>query len=207
MNKLDLTHEKERQSIFLQALHEGTVEIMGTIKTSQIFSAISNGETKEVGFEGAGGFNILETLGNEFAIRYQRNTAKGLMIRIGEASFTYLNKEIPQLFELGVIENRLKPIGQRFDSSLTVLAELLSEIIGLDTRMFKKSDSEFYLEVLGSESGKVPTTDLLIYYIMGILRAFCLWLDSRKEYSFTVNESKKDDPGANHVCMKIQDME
>ena len=207
MNKIDVLTEKEQQSIFLQALYEGTVEIMGTIKTRQIFSTISGEGTQGIEIKSAGGFTVLESLGNELAIRFQRNTAKGLMIRIGEASFSYLRKQIPQLFELGVIENRLKPIAKRFEISLTVLADLLSEMTGLKTRMVEKSDTKFCLEILGSTSGKILATNLQLFYLMGILRAFCLWLDSRKEYAYTIDEGGQSDPGVNYVCMTIQDME
>jgi hypothetical protein len=207
MKKLNKTNEKEHRSLFLHALREGTVEIMGTAKSEQIFSSITNGEMLENEVEGKDGYSILENLGNEFAIRFQRNTANGLMIRIGEASFSYLRKENQQLLELGLIENRLKPIAKRFEESLQVLGVVLSRLTQLNIQILKKSDTIFCLEVFGNGYGKVLASDLHLFYIMGILRGFCLWLDSRKEYSFTIEEGKAANECVNFVCMRIMDIE
>ena len=207
MNNNIHTNEKKNQSLFLQAIYEGTIEIMGKSKTELIFSAISDGKSSGEGSENITRSQIITNFGNEFAIRFHRNTAKGLLLRIGESSFTYLRKDIRELIELGDIENRLKPISIRFEGSLEVLAEILSGLTALKFQAIKKDESAFCLEVVGDEAGELLSSDLHLYYFMGILRAFCEWLDSRKDYSFQIDGETTGDSVGKGICMKFKDMD
>lgn len=201
------TNEKKNQSLFLQAIYEGTIEIMGKSKTELIFSAISDGENSDQDSDKNNRSEIITDFGNEFAIRFHRNTAKGLLLRIGESSFTYLRKGIKKLTELGDIENRLKPISIRFEESLEVLAETLSELTALKIQVIKKNESSFCLEFVSDETGELLSSDLHLFYFMGLFRAFCEWLDSRKEYSFQIDGDTTGDLVGKRVCMKFEDME
>ena len=126
--------EKEIKTIFLRSIYEAAIEILGTSDSVQIFSTIINwdgsGEPPDIKNKP----EFLSDLGNEFAIRFQRNTAKGLLLRIGDSSFTFLRRNLMKLVELGSIENRLKPISKRFDHSLGVLAEDLSALTELEIK-------------------------------------------------------------------------
>jgi len=206
MENTTLIIDKINQSLFLQAVYEGTIEIMGKTKTELIFSAISY----EIG---NGGVienitpKIFADIGNEFAIRYHINTAKGLMLRIGEASFSYLRKKNQKLKEMGKIENRLKPIAKRFEESLESLAENLSELTALKIRAKKTNDSAYSLEIVDDEIEKIFSSDLHLYFFMGLLRAFSGWLDSRKEYSFQINENKNGSSMGNKVNLQFKNLE
>ncbi|MDO9547066.1 MAG: hypothetical protein Q7J07_10020 [Pelolinea sp.] len=201
------TNEKINQSLFLQAIYEGTVEIMGKPKTEQIFSSILDAKSSDEDSEKKSRIHIIANFGNEFAIRFHRNTAKGLLLRIGEASFTYLRKYNQNLIELGNIENRLKPISKRFEESLEVLAENLSELTTLKIQAFKKNDTNFCLEIVGEEMSKMLSSDLHLFYFVGLLRAFCGWLDSRKEYAFHIDEDRTGDSFGKCICMGFKDVE
>lgn len=200
------TNEIQNQSLFFHAVYEGTIEIMGKPKTDLIFSAISEGKSSGQDSEKENRPQIIANLGNEFAIRFHRNTAKGLLLRIGESSFTYLRKGIKRIIDLGDIENRLKPISKRFEGSLQVLAETLSELTALKIQVIKKNESSFCLEIGSDETKELLSSDLYLYYFMGLLRAFSRWLESRKEYSFQIDGDKTDDLIGKRICMKLEDI-
>ena len=143
----NLMGEKETKTFFLRSIYEAAVGILGASDSALIFSAIidwdGTNEIPEINNKP----QFLSNLGNEFAIRFQRNTAKGLLYRVGDSSFTYLRRNFEKLLDLGSIENRLKPISKRFDHSLSVLADSLSELTGLKIRAIKKSKNSFCLEI------------------------------------------------------------
>jgi hypothetical protein len=145
-------------------------------------------------------------LGNEFAIRFQRNTAKGLLLRIGDSSFTFLRRKLIKLVELGSIENRLKPISKRFDYSLGILAEDLSVLTGLKIKAIKKNQNSFCLKIARNVNDELFSSDLHLFYFAGLLRAFCVWMDSRKEYFVNVNEEDKVGNGGKLVCFKYENI-
>ena len=198
--------EKEIKTIFLQSIHEAAIEILGTSDSVLIFSSIINwdgtGEIPEIQNRS----QFLSDLGNEFAIRFQRNTAKGLLLRIGDSSFTFLRRKLKNLIELGSIENRLKPISKRFDYSLSILADNLTALTGLEIKAIKKNQNSFCLEVARNVNNELFSSDLYLFYFAGLLRAFCEWMDSRKEYFINVNEENEVDYGGKLVCFKYEDI-
>jgi len=198
--------EKEIKTLFLRSIYEAAVEILGTSDSVLIFSTIINwdgaGEIPEIKNKP----QFLSDLGNEFAIRFQRNTAKGLLLRIGDSSFPFLRRNIKKLTELGSIENRLKTISKRFDHSLGVLAENLSALTGLEIKAIKKSQNHFCLEIARSVNDDLFSSDLHLFYFSGLLRAFCVWMDSRKEYFINVNEENEVNYERKLVCFKFEDI-
>ena len=198
--------DKEIKTIFLPSIYEAAVEILGTSDSVLVFSTIIN-------WDGIGNppdimnkSEFLSDLGNEFAIRFQRNTAKGLLLRIGDSSFTFLRRNLLKLVELGSIENRLKPISKRFDHSLGVLAEDLSVLTGLEIKVIKKNQNSFCLEIARNDNDELFSSDLHLFYFAGLLRAFCLWMDSRKEYFINVNEEDELGYGEKLVCLKYEEI-
>jgi hypothetical protein len=171
--------EKEIKTIFLRSIYEAAIGILGTSDSVLIFSTIINwdGTGKPPDIKNKPQF--LSDLGNEFAIRFQRNTAKGLLLRIGDSSFTFLRRKLIKLVELGSIENRLKPISKRFDHSLKIARNVNDELF---------------------------SSDLHLFYFAGLLRAFCVWMDSRKEYFVNVNEEDEVGNGGKLVCFKYEDI-
>ncbi len=198
--------EKEIKTIFLQSIYEAAIGILGTSDSVLIFSTIINwdGTGKPPDIKNKPQF--LSDLGNEFAIRFQRNTAKGLLLRIGDSSFTFLRRKLIKLVELGSIENRLKPISKRFDHSLGILAEDLSALTGLKIEAIKKNQNSFCLKIARNVNDELFSSDLHLFYFAGLLRAFCVWMDSRKEYFVNVNEKDEVGNGGKLVCFKYKDI-
>ncbi len=198
--------EKEIETLFLRSIYEAAIEILGTSDSVLILSTIINwdgtGEIPDIKNKP----QFLSDLGSEFAIRFQRNTAKGLLLRIGDSSFTFLRRKLKELVELGSIENRLKPISKRFDHSLGILAEDLSALTELEIKPIKKNQNSFCLEIARNVEDDLFSSDLHLYYFGGVLRAFCLWMDSRKEYFINVNEEDEVGYGGNLVCFKYEDI-
>ena len=198
--------EKETKTLFLRSIYQAAVEILGTSDTNLIFSTIidwdGNGEMPHIENKP----KLLSGLGNEFATRFQRNTAKGLLVRIGDSSFNFLRRNSKELLKLGSIENRLKPISNKFKYSLEVLAENLSEFTGLEIKAIKKSQNYFCLEIKRNVNNKLFSSDLHLFYFYGLLRAFCLWMDSRREYFINVNEEDDEGGDGKLVCFKYEDV-
>ena len=198
--------EKEIKTIFLRSIYEAAIGILGTSDSVLIFSTIINwdgtGEPPDIKNKP----EFLSDLGNEFAIRFQRNTAKGLLLRIGDSSFTFLRRKLIKLVEPGSIENRLKPISKRFDYSLGILAEDLSVLTGLKIKAIKKNQNSFCLKIARNVNDELFSSDLHLFYFAGLLRAFCVWMDSRKEYFVNVNEEDEVGNGGKLVCLKYENI-
>ena len=197
---------KEIKTIFLRSIYEAAIGILGTSDSVLIFSTIidwdGTGEPPDIKNKP----EFLSDLGNEFAIRFQRNTAKGLLLRIGDSSFTFLRRKLIKLVELGSIENRLKPISKRFDHSLGILAEDLSALTGLKIKAIKKNQNSFCLKIARNINDELFSSDLHLFYFAGLLHAFCVWMDSRKEYFVNVNEEDEVGNGGKLVCFKYEDI-
>lgn len=199
--------EKEIKTLFLRSIYEAAVGILGASDSVLIFSTIINWDCTNEIPEIKNKPQFLSDLGNEFAIRYQRNTAKGLLFRIGDSSFTYLRRNSEKLLELGSIENRLKPISKRFDHSLDILAGNLSELTELKIEAIKKTKNSFCLGISRNKNDELFSSDLHLFYFSGLLRAFCEWMDSRKEYFINVNEENGVGKDRKFVCFRYEDIE
>jgi len=196
-------NKKSTGSVLLESIFEASVEILGRSDSAQIFSSITNwsgsGDIPEIEDRS----KLLSDLGNEFAVRHHRNTAKGLMFRLGESVFSILRRSQEKIMELGTIENRLKPISERFDYSLKVLAKSLSIITCLEITSRQKNKNHYCLEISHSGVEKLFSSDLHLYFFSGILRSFCVWLDSRKEYFINVQEEDQISREKRSVCLRF----
>jgi len=199
--------EKDTKTAFIRSIYEAAVGILGKSDSIQIFSTIIDWDGDDEIPEIKDKPQFLSDLGNEFAIRFQRNTAKGLLYRIGNSSFIYLRRNFEKLLELGSIENRLKPISRRFDYSLGVLADSLSELTGLEIEAIKKSKNSFCLGISRNKNNKLFSSDLHLFYFSGLLHAFCEWMDSRKEYFVDVNENNESDTGGKLICFRYEEID
>ena len=198
--------EKGKRSLFLKSVYEASIEILGTPDSVLFFSTIidwdGSGEIPEFEIEP----QFLSDLGNEFAIRFQRNTAEGLMFRLGDSAFSFLRKSQEKLKELGSIEHRLQPISKRFKSSLGVLTNNISELTGLNIEAIQKGEKSFCLEITLGKNGKLFSSDLHLFFFAGLLRAFCGWIDSRKEYFIDVHEENQAANNGKLVCLRYEDL-
>ena len=198
--------EKGKRSLFLKSVYEASIEILGTPDSVLFFSTIidwdGSGEIPEFEIEP----QFLSDLGNEFAIRFQRNTAEGLMFRLGDSAFSFLRKSQEKLKELGSIEHRLQPISKRFKSSLGVLTNNISELTGLNIEAIQKGEKSFCLEITLGKNGEFFSSDSHLFFFAGLLRAFCGWIDSRKEYFIDVHEEDQGDNSGKSVCLRYEDL-
>jgi hypothetical protein len=198
--------KKGTGAILLESMFEASVEILGRPDSEQIFSSIANwpgsGDIPEI----ENSPKLLSEIGNEFAVRHHRNTAKGLMVRLGESVFSNLRRSQAKLMKLGTIENRLKPISERFDTSLEVLARSLSILTSLKINSRQKSKNHYCIEITHSGPAKLFSSDLHLFFFSGILRSFCIWLDSRKDYSIDVQEEDQISKSIGTVCLKFDEV-
>jgi len=188
-------------SKFLEAISLAVVEILGQKDAVLIFKKIgvySNTMDSET-FSGI--HFSLEELGQALAKKYDDQIAKGLMIRIGRASLTFLRRFFQEIAELGKIENRLKPLDKRFPYSLNVLAGKASSELGEAVKLLIKSKLAFEWQI-NAASGQV----YMPYYHFGLLEEFCYWLDARKYYQL----SYADGEGLAGTCrigLEVKEME
>jgi hypothetical protein len=148
-----------------------------------------------------GSFFSLEKLGQALAEKYGDQTARGLMIRIGRASLTFVRRYYPVVSELGNIENRIKPLDVRFPYSLDVLAGMISQNVGIEVKSAPAGKLAF--------EWKINATDRQLYapyYHFGLLEEFCYWLDTRKYYQLTYADGNSE-PGMQVIGLQVKDME
>lgn len=186
---------------FLKSIYDASTEILGRPEADNLFSS-AVGWTGKDDLDGIIlNSDFLFDLSGEFSIKFHQNTAKGLLIRIGDAAFSFLCKRIDDLNELGSIENRLKPSDKRFVDSFDVLAENLSRGIGMKIKPTLQEKGSYCLEFFGDKAPQF--SDLYLYFFGGILRAFGLWLDSRKKYTIDVGKTAAGGM-ENRVCLLVQ---
>lgn len=193
----------EKNALFIRSVYEAALEILGASETESILNAMGNkGSELELRDDP---LVFLSRLENEFIIRYHRNTAQGLLLRIGEAVFAILRRYIAPLQELGNLENRLKPISLRFQTGIESLAEILTEYSGVDLSS-ARPDETVYCLVFESESEDSFPSDLYLYFFLGLLRAFGNWMDSRKDYWIEVRPARENQTYS-QVCFTYSDFE
>jgi len=180
---------------FCQSVYQAVIEILGLREAQKVFSAVlgPNFSEKDPQFDPQ--TNFLTEISDEFSILYQPNTAKGLLIRIGEATFLKMHKKIGELNALGDIENRLRPFDRKFESSIIKLGKILSASSG-NSISFDSTKNDCYCM-------RVPDGTLQLYFFAGFLRAFGAWMDNRRDYQTEVRlrDCEKDQ---NYVCLCIR---
>ena len=192
--------QKELRRNFLTSIYDASVEILGRQEADRLFVS-AFGWTGTENESQSMDANFLADLSDEFSIKFHRNTARGLLIRIGDAAFSFLRLRIGELNALGTIENRLKPPDERFKDAMIVLAEKLGQAVGTKISLSSPGDDSFCLDISGG--GERFSSDLYLYFLAGVLRAFGTWLDSRKDYTLAVESGETDD-AADRVCLIVQ---
>jgi hypothetical protein len=175
---------KEMDSKFLEAICLASVEVLGEKEAFQVLKGMGISS-----FSTLGDSNFsLERYGQELSKRYDIQTARGLLIRIGRASLIFLRRYYSDISDLGSMDNRLKPIEKRFSYSLEILAQKVGTEMGTQVQT-SAQDSFTYrwrLEVLH------PLFEP--YFHFGLLEEFCNWLDSRWDYQIVYSsDSLADD--------------
>lgn len=139
------------------------------------------------------GSMLLIKVAAKLSAQYGEETARGLLIRMGNASLTFFRKYFSKVAQLGSIENRLKPLDRRFLASLNTLAEVLSCEMGSSLNVNSKG-ARSYLWQIKKSNGDQIASQLPPYFYFGLLEEFCDWLDTRKNYllNYAAGENYKD---------------
>jgi len=180
---------------FCQSVVQAVIEILGRQEASKVFRAVLGPNFSEKDLQLDPQINLLEGISDEFSILYQRNTARGLLIRIGDAAFSKMRKKLVGLNALGDIENRLRPFDKKFESSVITLGEILSTASGMPISFESKEDDCYCM--------RVSDGTLQLYFFAGLLRAFGAWMDSRYEYQAAVN-SIAPEKDQDLVCLCVR---
>lgn len=169
---------KHTRSEFHLSLQQAVIEILGRQEAQKVFTAVLGAEISDIENPIDASVDLLQGVSDAFSILYQPNTARGLLLRIGDAAFSKLRRMVEPLNDMGSIENRMQPFERKFESSLAQLAEILSLVTGVPVSYDTKEDDCYYL--------RVTNGTLQLYFFAGILRAFGDWLDSRRDYFASV---------------------
>lgn len=181
---------------FLEAVCLASIEILGEKQTFQVLKGLgiaSYSRLEESRFS-------LERFGRELAARYDPQTARGLLIRIGRASLIFLRRYFSEISELGGIDNRLKPLEKRFPFSLGVLAQKMGEAMGAEIQA-SVADSQTYKWCLDA-----PDAVFEPFYHFGLLEEFCAWLDARKDYQIAYAPDSAD-PDYAELVIQVKEKE
>jgi hypothetical protein len=189
-----LMENETMRNEFFQSVYQAVIEILGRQEAMKVFNAVLGPDYSEDAPLFDPKTNLLTGISDEFSILYQLNTARGLLIRIGDAAFSKMCKKLDALNALGEIENRLRPFNQKFESSVIKLGDILSAASG-KTITFESTKNDCYCMHLSDRS-------LQSYFYAGFLRAFGIWMDSRRDYQAVVRsgDSEKDH---DEVCLCV----
>lgn len=181
--------------VFHNSLQQAVIEILGRHEAQKVFSAILGKDDFQLNDPMDPGIDLLQGICDEFSILYQPNTARGLLLRIGDAAFPILRRKLENLNAMGSIENRVQPFERKFESSIAQLAQILSSVTGIPVEYDAREGDCYYL--------RVADGSLRQYFFAGILRAFGEWLDSRRDYFATV-QSKLHETHPDQVCLCVR---
>jgi len=182
-------------SEFHESLQQAVIETLGRQEAQKVFSAILGSEVADIENPIDTPIDLLQGISDVFSILYQPNTARGLLLRIGDAVFPKLRRKIESLNDMGSIENRMQPFERKFESSMAQLAEILSSATGIPVEFDAREGDCYYL--------RVSDGSLRQYFFAGILRAFGDWLDSRRDYFATV-QPKQHETHPMQVCLCVR---
>ena len=167
----------------------------GRQEAQKVLNAILNSDVVDIEQPIDSSVDLLNGISDEFSILYQPNTAKGLLIRIGEAAFSKLRRKLHPLNALGSTENRLQPFEQKFESSMIQLAEILATATGISIEYESQPDQCYSLQIADGS--------MHVYFFAGLLRAFGTWLDSRRDYHTEVQPAETGNPsGCVRLCVR-----
>ena len=188
-------------SSFLIVIFSSLVEILGE-GTAQAFAQESGfSETNSKVHFRTDGTRLITELGGWLSRRYDSLTAKGLFIRLGRSSLTYLRRLDNEIASLGNIENRLKPVDRHFDFSLDVLGSRLQEISGFGITVEVAGKREYEWKIVKQD--KCGSDQFLLPYLFfGLLEEFCVWLDSRKDYRISYQDGEEFDRSTINILIR-----
>ena len=176
---------KTEANLFIQSIVHAANEIMGSREAKRVLNAVGAFSVVNDGALRKDTPDFLSDLGNEFAIRFQRNTAKDLMERIGCASFEFLRKNGFAFRKFVGSEDNYSSPSTPTKDLLEMLARALTVHTGLDIRSFFQKDRAFFLEIDIREDESF-SSDLYLFFFAGVLRAVGSWIDCGKAYSIMI---------------------
>lgn len=180
---------------FQQVIRATIDQIMGDENSPGAMGRPGFPQIMGAGGEGPSLLAALGDFGIQLANMYDDLTAKGLLIRMGRVSLMTIRMRYPQISNLGSLENRLKPIDRRFTDSLEAVAEWLSQVFGLNIESEKEESMQYRMLFPPVERDQ----SYALFFIFGFLEEFCTWLDARKAYRLTFQESE----ASTHPAMDI----
>lgn len=194
------------QNPVLQSVYLSLFEILGQDHAANLFreqgidpGMLSAGEVKcDVAI-------VIDRIGHSLNQEFGQMAAQGLLIRAGRASLVFFRRFFNQVAELGLLENRLKPVDKRFFHSLKSLSDLWSHETGLfsDVEQVDHREFKWLMSAPAPNAGRSQT--LLPYFIFGLLEEFCAWLDARKSYRIVYSQLEKDEIAELSIAIQPQD--
>jgi hypothetical protein len=119
----------------------------------------------------------LERILNEF---FGLLSAQGLSLRIGRIAFQTMRREFEEIKNLGMIDNRLKPLPKRLHYSFVVLGKTLNKHLGV--QMVTKESIKGWRVKTKMKMKNDISINLRTYFIKGLIQEFLEWLDARKDF-------------------------
>lgn len=192
---------KQPSKSFTEVLILSLTEIFGEEETEAIKKRLDlvSGQGKKYGF--LHDYDLMQQLGDLLAKKYDALTAKGLLVRLGRASLTYIRRFYTDISKLGDIDNRLKPIDRRFLFSLNTLGARMEDAFGMEISVNKVQTREFRWSYDAAERNDRDHI-FIPYFYFGLLEEFCYWLDARKEYQICYQETEGVDDSAISIVIK-----
>lgn len=195
-----MENKKLRSYIYL-SIQEAALEILGRQEAHKIFGLAFDLNAPATGLGDETALDLISEISNEFSLKYHLNTARGLLLRIGDAAFPKIRRRVADLNDLGSIDNRLQPLDRRFPSALEVLVSVISSVMEIPV-VLDVQDDHCYRVNRSRNPEDARTGDLDLYLIAGLLRAFGSWLDSRREYRVQVEQASLPNTSGS-VCLRI----
>lgn len=194
------------QNPVLQCVYLSLLEILGQDQAVNLFKEQKIDPEKlsvdEVSGEVA---VIIDQIGDALNREFGQMAAQGLLIRAGRASLVFFRQFLPQVAELGSLQNRLKPVDRRFLQSLKSLAGLWSHETGLSSTVDQVDRGEFRWLMTTPAAKEGGNQTLLPYFIFGLLEEFCGWLDARKSYRIVYSQPKNGELAELSIAIQPQD--
>lgn len=179
------TSASDMENFLFNIFYQSLLEILGKEKVDFVFNkkgmdvnGIQNKDSSKPFL------SIIDEIGSLLSSEFGEPTGQGLLIRAGRASLVFFRRYYRAVSELGLIENRLKPVNSRFHYSLEKLADLLASELGVQIRIEQVSTQQFLwkMDLAGTSDDNEQFNP---FFVFGLLEEFCYWLDARKNYQLS----------------------
>ena len=200
-----MKNKKKASSVYYKVLYNAFLEMLGIEETDDLFLKLGNLPNDSSKDEQSQSWISIEKIGDLLAEKYQTDAAKGLLVRVGRASLNLLRRYEVDSSTLGAIENRLKPVGERFIYSLKKLADSISKNHKIKIEI-KKTGSTQYSWQISKLAGNKFKIRYLPFYYFGLLEEFCQWLDARKNYQM-IYGADTEKKGFDEIIIEINDLQ